>query len=303
VTEARDEVGAARDWLRRHGVDVPASAASDSPAAGPDVRGSDRTSPGAGGGRRVGDGRGTQDGRDAHDAHDGRGPDVGEADARERAAGRAGRRPPDGGRRRGRSRAGATGRGDRLGRTDLRDVEDVEVGEHGGQPRVRGAAGDDGPDADPEQVARSIVLRKLTAQSRTRAELERALRSKAVPEEAASAVLDRMGEVGLVDDAAFARDWVASRQQRRHLSRTALRRELQTKGVDRDVIDEALAEVGGADEHRAALDLAQRKAATMGGLAREVAYRRLGGVLARRGFSASVTSRVLSEILDAPDED
>ena len=122
-------------------------------------------------------------------------------------------------------------------------------------------------------------------------------KSKAVPEEAAEAVLDRMGEVGLVDDAAFARDWVASRQQRRHLSRTALRRELQTKGVDREVIDEALSDVEGADEHRAALDLARRRAAHDGGLPREVAYRRLGGVLARRGFSSSVTTRVLAEVL------
>ncbi|MGI3783848.1 MAG: regulatory protein RecX [Janthinobacterium lividum] len=160
-----------------------------------------------------------------------------------------------------------------------------------------GAAGPD-PDADPEEVARGIVLRKLAVQARTRVELERALAGRDVPEEVAGAVLDRMTEVGLVDDVTFAHDWVSSRQQRRHLSKTALRRELQTKGVDRDVIDDALADVEGADEHSAALDLAQRRAATMGGLAREVAYRRLGGVLARRGFSSSVTTRVLSEVLD-----
>ena len=168
------------------------------------------------------------------------------------------------------------------------------------------ASRDDGlddPDADPEEVARRIVLRKLSAQARTRAELERALKSKAVPAEAAETVLDRMGEVGLVDDAAFARDWVASRQQRRHLSRTALRRELQTKGVDREVIDEALSDVEGADEHRAALDLAQRRAGTMVTLPREAAYRRLGGMLARRGFSSSVTTRVLAEVLGDWPED
>ncbi len=154
------------------------------------------------------------------------------------------------------------------------------------------------PDADPEASAREIVLRKLAVQSRTRVELERALLERDVPEEAAAAVLDRMTEVGLVDDVTFAHDWVASRQQRRHLSKTALRRELQTKGVDRDVIDDALADVGGVDEHSAALDLASRRASTMGGLAREVAYRRLGGVLARRGFSASVVTQVLGEVLD-----
>lgn len=164
------------------------------------------------------------------------------------------------------------------------------------------AESDTDPDADPEDVARRIVLGKLAAQARTRAELERALQKKAVPAEAATAVLDRMGEVGLVDDAAFARDWVVSRQQRRHLSRTALRRELQTKGVDRELIDDALDGVDSSDEHRAALDLARRRAATMTGLAHEVAYRRLGGVLGRRGFSPAVTSRVLAEVLDSSDK-
>lgn len=153
------------------------------------------------------------------------------------------------------------------------------------------------PDADPEEAARGIVLRKLAVQARTRVEFERALQERDVPEDAAAAVLDRMGELGLVDDVTFAHDWVESRQQRRHLSRTALRRELQGKGVDREVIDEALAGVEGVDEHRAALDLAQRRAGTMSGLAREVAYRRLGGMLARRGFSASVTTQVLAEVL------
>ena len=158
------------------------------------------------------------------------------------------------------------------------------------------------PDVDPEELARGIVLRKLAAQARTRAELERALHQKEVPVEAATAVLDWMGEVGLVDDTAFARDWVASRQQRRHLSRTALRRELQTKGVDRDVIDDALDAVDSADEHRAALDLARRRSVPMAGLERGVAYRRLGAMLARRGFSAAVTTRVLAEVLDAHEE-
>lgn len=153
------------------------------------------------------------------------------------------------------------------------------------------------PDADPEEVARRIVLRKLSAQARTRTELARALQAKAVPEEAASSVLDRMTEVGLVDDAGFARDWVESRQRRRHLSSSALRRELQTKGVDRDDIDNALAPVGVEEEYEAAISLARSRQARMSGLARDVQYRRLAGVLGRRGFGGEVASRVLTEVL------
>jgi regulatory protein len=148
-------------------------------------------------------------------------------------------------------------------------------------------------------VARTIVLRKLAAQARTRHELAKALASRAVPEDVAEQVLDRMESVGLVDDAGFARDWVESRQQRRHLSKSALRRELQTKGVDRDQIDQAVADVESGDELEAAEALAAKKLRTMSGLAREVQYRRLAGVLSRRGFGSGVTSTVLSRVLDA----
>jgi len=258
-----DQVAAARDWLRRHGVDP-----GEEPEVGPAA--------GHRGGGEVTDGPRTRPGRGALDEGER------SADSSDRGHGGSGR----------------DGRGRRGGRKS-----EVEVEGQGPALRQGARLWSDDPDADPVEVARGIVLRKLAVQARTRGELERALKAKDVPEEAATAVLDRMDEVGLVDDATFARDWVASRQQRRHLSKMALRRELQTKGVDRELIDDALADVEGADEHRAALDLARRRAASMGGLAREVAYRRLGGVLARRGFSSSITSRVLSEVLDGVDED
>src|SRR6187397_900664 len=82
-------------------------------------------------------------------------------------------------------------------------------------------------DADAESLARSIALRKLTTRAHTRHELDKALQAKNVPQSVKETVLDRMEEVGLVDDATFAVDWVASRQQRRHLSRRALKRELE----------------------------------------------------------------------------
>lgn len=176
-------------------------------------------------------------------------------------------------------------------------------GRRSGRGRRGDAAPSAGPDdveADPEGVARTIVLRKLAAQARTRHELAKALASKEVPEDVADAVLDRMEAVGLVDDEAFARDWVESRQQRRHLSRSALRRELQTKGIDRDQIDEAVSGVEADDEVEAALALATKRFRTMQGLERDVQYRRLAGALARRGFSGSVASTVLSQVLDTP---
>ena len=160
---------------------------------------------------------------------------------------------------------------------------------------------DDGPpepDADPVGTARTIALRKLTASARTRHELDEALQKKNVPDEIAAAVLDRLEDVGLIDDGAFAQSWVESRQQRRHLSRSALRRELQTKGVDREQVEAALASVDSEDELTAARTLAAKKVSSMHGLDRVVRERRLAGVLARRGFGSGIVTTVLGELRD-----
>ena len=154
------------------------------------------------------------------------------------------------------------------------------------------------PDADPVEVARTIAFRKLAASARTRHELDAALQKKNVPDEVATTVLDRLEEVGLVDDEAFAQSWVESRQRRRHLSRSALRRELMSKGVDRDHVDAALATVDVEDELASARALAAKKAAATRGLDPVVRHRRLVGVLARRGFGAGIIATVLAELLD-----
>ncbi|HEX6759772.1 MAG TPA: regulatory protein RecX [Propionibacteriaceae bacterium] len=164
-----------------------------------------------------------------------------------------------------------------------------------GHPREPSPRSED-VDADVESVARTIALRKLTARACTRHELDQALQAKKVPQAAIDAVLDRLEEVGLVDDASLAVDWVTSRQQRRHLSRQLLRRELQAKGVERSDIDNALDHVDLDAELRSARELVERKRAAMNGLSRDVQYRRLAGMLSRRGFDTSITTRVLSDL-------
>jgi regulatory protein len=122
-----------------------------------------------------------------------------------------------------------------------------------------------------------------------------------VPTEAAEQVLDRLETVGLINDERLARDWVESRQARRHLSRSALRSELQAKGIDRDDIDAALEQVSRDDELRAARALAGKKLDAMAGLGHDVKRRRVAGALARRGFSSDVVSRVLADVLGGSD--
>lgn len=158
-----------------------------------------------------------------------------------------------------------------------------------------------GPPADPEGVARTIVLTKLTGQARSRHELATALADKGVPPEVAAAVLDRFEAVGLVDDAAFADTWVQSRLATRGLSRRALHHELRRKGVDDEVIAESLEQIDSDTEFEAARRLVERRVASMRNLPADVRFRRLTGLLARKGYAAGVTFGVVREVL-ATDE-
>lgn len=145
-------------------------------------------------------------------------------------------------------------------------------------------------------VAREIVLRQLTLRARSRAELEAALRQRAVPDAVVREVLDRFAELGLVDDGAFAGQWVAG-AQRRQRSRAGLRQELRAKGVAPDVVADAVGAVTDDAEFAAALALARKRAAAARGLEPPVRHRRVLGALARRGFSSGVAQRAAREAL------
>ena len=97
---------------------------------------------------------------------------------------------------------------------------------HRGRPAPPEPGGhrDAGPEADPDDVARTIALQQLGFGPRTRAQLEQVMARRNVPEEAARRVLERFSEVGLVDDAAYASAWVESRHTGRAASSGTLRR-------------------------------------------------------------------------------
>jgi regulatory protein len=156
-----------------------------------------------------------------------------------------------------------------------------------------------GPEADAEEVARKILLDQLTGQARSRSELATKLARKQVPEEVAQLLLDRFEEVGLVDDTAFARAWVESRQPGKGLGRRALAQELRRKGIDDEVAREALDEIEPEDEEAAARALVRRKVRTLRAKDRATATRRLAGMLARKGHGGELVWRVVREELDA----
>jgi len=155
-----------------------------------------------------------------------------------------------------------------------------------------------GLDADPEERARQLCLRLLTSQPRTRSQLADAMRRRGVPEEAADAVLARFTEVGLIDDAAFARAWVESRHHGKGLARRALSAELKQRGVDAPDIKAAVSALDPADEFATARRLVDKALGATRGKPLPMRVRRLVGVLARKGYPAPVAYRVVREALE-----
>lgn len=155
----------------------------------------------------------------------------------------------------------------------------------------------EGPDADPESVARTILLDQLTGRARSRKELADKLAAKSVPSEIATRLLDRFEEVGLVDDEAFARSWIASRQPGKGLARRALAQELRRKGVDDEVVREAVDEIEPDQEEAAARALVRKKLRTLSRVDDTTATRRLVGMLARKGYPSGMAFAVVREEL------
>ncbi|MFG1988663.1 regulatory protein RecX [Actinoplanes sp. NPDC048988] len=166
-----------------------------------------------------------------------------------------------------------------------------------------GEAGSGRP-AQPAQSegerAREICLRQLAVRPRTRAELAKVLARKEISDEVIAEVLDRYDEVGIIDDAAFARAWVSSRHHGRGLARRALANELRQRGVDAETASQALESVDEQDEAAAARALVDRKLRTATGPP-DAVFRRLVAMLARKGYPAGTAFRAVKEALAARD--
>jgi regulatory protein len=140
-----------------------------------------------------------------------------------------------------------------------------------------------------------LCLRLLTARARTRAELEGQLAKRGYPDDVTARVLDRLAQVGLVDDVDFAQQWVRSRRVNAGKSKRALVAELRTKGVDDDVISAALAGIDAGAERERGEQLVRDKLRRekLGDDDDAKVARRLVGMLARRGYNQTMAFDVV----------
>jgi regulatory protein len=156
---------------------------------------------------------------------------------------------------------------------------------------------------EASEQARETLLRMLTATAKSRGELERSLARKGYPEQVVTPLLDRFGEVGLVDDVAYAELVVRTRHAERGLARRAIAAELRRRGIEDDVVADALEKIDPEDERAAAAELARKHVARTRGQDREKRVRRGVAALARKGHAPSVAFAAVKDALAAEGDD
>jgi regulatory protein len=159
---------------------------------------------------------------------------------------------------------------------------------------------------DPELVL-AAALRFLEVRARSMAEVRRRLTQAGYQPTLVEGAIERLVDLGMLDDAAFARTWIESRDRARPRGERALRQELRLKGLDGTLVDEALGERGatGADvDELAARRVLARHSAALGRVTDPRARRqRAYALLARNGFDPETCGDAVRAFLaetDAP---
>lgn len=146
---------------------------------------------------------------------------------------------------------------------------------------------------DEEQRAYDQALRFLGHRPRSVAEVRRYLKKREFSEAACAGAIQRLVAADYLDDAAFARFWVADRERFRPRSEMALRHELRLKGVANDIIDEVLRDV---DSQSSAYRAGETQARRLARLDSHSFRQKLGSYLLRRGFSHEVVWPVVEQL-------
>ena len=158
-------------------------------------------------------------------------------------------------------------------------------------------------ETDPYTRAKTIVYNQLAYSAKTRGQLRKKLQAEGFDAELIEPLLDKFEAAKLIDDAEYAQTFVAQKSRTKKLSRAALRRELAERGVRGEEAESALAQRTDEQEREDAAELVRKKLRPGMDLSdraeKDRVTRRLLGMLARRGYSSSVSMSVIREELAA----
>ena len=148
------------------------------------------------------------------------------------------------------------------------------------------------------------ALGLIAVRSRSAQELRERLGRKLFSPDVAEAVIQRLQELGYVDDKRYAVEFVRARIAQRPSGRRALQAELRRKGIEGETIDEVLDEcLGGVDEVAMAVSVIERRLPRLSKLDGRTARSRLDALLQRRGFDFEVIREAVDRAMPETDMD
>jgi regulatory protein len=150
-----------------------------------------------------------------------------------------------------------------------------------------------------ETRARNVLLHQLARSAKSTAQLSKILEQREIPSEIAQRVIERFTEVGLIDDGAYAEIIVNSRRNYKGLAKSAIKRELNEKGLNQELIEQAISGISAEDDFESAKQLATRRYRQLAHLDKEVRTRRLAGFLQRKGYASSAVFTAIKFAEDA----
>lgn len=150
---------------------------------------------------------------------------------------------------------------------------------------------------DDDAVIKAVdrALRFLAYRPRSEQEVRRNLTEKEIPEVVIDAAVDRLRNLGYLDDRAFALFWIENRSTFKPLSPRALRYELRQKGVADTIISDLLADV---DAYDAAYQAARKRLQRLRGTDRSTFRSKINTFLQSRGFTYDIIREITEQLIE-----
>ena len=146
--------------------------------------------------------------------------------------------------------------------------------------------------------AKNYAYRLLAYSARSSLELAERLRRKGFKKKIVDRVIKDLKELNYLNDREFSKTFVETRFSANPCGRRLIEQELRKKEIDEEIIrDTCEAVFNGNREYELASNLALRRLSRYKDLDEKAKWRRLYGLLGRRGFPLEVVQEVLSEIL------
>lgn len=154
-------------------------------------------------------------------------------------------------------------------------------------------------DEQKRNEALNVALRLLSGRAHSRSELESKLKSRGIAPEAISKAMERLEELKLIDDRAFAGNCMESLAKRRPEGRIKTQARLKQKGLSEEIVDEMM---GGYDQFKLCSAAAEKKMRSLSGTP-EAKRKKLLTFLKNRGFDWQTISQTLSQLGAPPEEE